>query len=139
MAVGELSVAPCPDDGAVKSTSTAGTGFPKLSETTTAKGVMKRVFVVALCGLPELIAIEAAEPGLFVSEKLAGVAAPATEAVTTNGPALVLAVGLPILALPKTSEFTISAVVNVALGPLPLGAANVTGTPDTGLPPESFT
>ena len=139
VAVEELSVALCPDDGALKATSTDGAGFPNVSATTTDNGAMNGVLIVAVCGLPELMTIEAAKPGLFVSEKLA-VATPGTEAVMTYEPALVFAVGtLPVVALPNTSLVTVRGVLNVALGPLPAGAANVTETPATGFPAVSFT
>ena len=140
VAVEELSVAFGRDDGALKATSTDGTGFPNVSATITDNGAINGVLIVVLCWLPELMTSEAAKPGLFVNEKLADVAAPGTEAVMTYEPALVFAVGtLPVVALPNTSLVTVRGVLNVALGPLPAGAANVTETPATGFPAVSFT
>ena len=100
---------------------------------------MNAVLTVVLCPAPELIAMEAAGPGLLVNEKLAAEAAPGTVAVMTYAPALELAVGRPVVAKPRTSVLTVNEAVKVAPAPLPLGSINVTGAPKTGLPPESFT
>jgi len=71
-----------PLDGAVKVTVTPLTALPPLSLTVATRGAAKAVLMVALCGVPLVAAIEAAGPGLFVSEKFAGLATPATVAVT---------------------------------------------------------
>ena len=94
------------------------------------------VFTAALCGLPELIVMEAGAPALFVREKLAGDAAPVTVAVTTKAPAVVLAVGVT---LAKPTALVIAVRLDkVALAPLP-GAAKVTVALGTGLFPASLT
>jgi hypothetical protein len=83
--------------------------------------------------------IEPGFPAVFVSEKLAGVATPATDAVTAYGPVVLLAVNVADVATPEalvTAVFTPPA--KVPLAPLP-GAANVTVTPLTGLFAASFT
>src|SRR5947207_8408073 len=82
----------------------------------------------------------AAAPAVFVSEKSAAVATPATLAVTVYGPpATLLAVKVADVATPLplvVAVFTPPA--KLPLAPLP-GAPNVTVTPATGLPPASFT
>ena len=84
--------------------------------------------------------IDAAVPAVLVSAKLAGVVTPATEAVTVYGPpAVALAVNVAEVATP------LLLVVAVLTPPakLPLapeaGGVKVTVTPETGLPPLSFT
>jgi hypothetical protein len=76
----------------------------------------------------------------LVSEKLAGVATPPTEAVTVYGPpAVLLAVKIGAVATPcafVVAVFTPPA--KVPLAPL-AGAAKVTVTPPTRLFPASFT
>ena len=140
VAVGELKTALVPVcEGALNCTAAPETGLLKESVTITAKGEMNAVLTVVLCPAPELIAIEAAGPGLLVNEKLAAVAAPGTVAAMTYAPALLLAVGAPVVARPRTSVLTVTGVVKVAPGPLPLGIINVTGAPKTGLPPASLT
>src|SRR5512136_836820 len=80
-------------------------------------------------------------PGLLVSAKLAGVATPATVAVTLYGPpAMLLAVKTADVATPLafvTAVFTPPA--NVPLAPVCAGAVNVTVTPPSRLPPLSLT
>lgn len=71
-----------PLDGAVKVTVTPLTALPPLSFTVATKGAAKVELMVVLCGVPLVAAIEAAGPGLLVSEKFAGAATPATVAVT---------------------------------------------------------
>jgi hypothetical protein len=68
--------------GALKVTVTPLTGLPPLSFTVATRGAAKAALMVALCGVPLVAVIEAAGPGLFVSEKFAGAATPATVAVT---------------------------------------------------------
>jgi hypothetical protein len=68
--------------GAVNVTMTALTGFPPASFTVTARGAAKAVLIAALWGVPLVAEMDAADPALFVSEKLAEVATPSTDAVT---------------------------------------------------------
>ena len=68
--------------GALKVTVTPLNGLPPLSFTVAAKGAENAVPIVALCGVPLVAVMEAAGPGLFVREKFAGLATPATVAVT---------------------------------------------------------
>src|ERR1017187_10486886 len=81
------------------------------------------------------------DPGIFVSEKLAGVATPTTDAVTVYGPP---AVPLAVNGADATPDPLVAIVMvtvellNNPLAPL-FGAVNVTFTPDTGLLPASVT
>lgn len=75
---------------------------------------------------------------MFVSENVAVLARPAALAVTRYVPAVPLAVRIGETACPFVPVVTVAEAPNVALAPEP-GAAKVTLTPDTGLPPESFT
>ena len=68
--------------GAVKVTVTPLTGLLKESLTVACSCVANAVLTVALCGVPAVGVILEAAPARFVSEKLAGVETPATEAVT---------------------------------------------------------
>ena len=72
----------------------------------------------------------------MLSEKLAGVAAPDTEAVTLNGPVLALAVNVTE-ATPAALVAAVMVAVEFEKTPLapPAGAVNVTVAPVTGLPP----
>jgi len=78
-------------------------------------------------------------PAVFDREKLAGMATPATVAVTVYAPTVPLAVKTAAVATPLA--FVVPVFVPPAKVPLaPLaGAAKVTTAPLTGLPPESFT
>ena len=81
----------------------------------------------------------AAGPARLVSEKMAEVETPETEAVTVKAPAVLLAVKTAAVAIPD--ELVVAVVTppaNVPPAPLP-GAAKVTITPFTGLLPASFT
>jgi hypothetical protein len=69
-------------DGAVNVTVTPLTGLPPASLTAACNAVAKAVFTAALWGVPPVAVIVAGGPAVFVSEKLAGVATPATLAVT---------------------------------------------------------
>src|SRR5260370_8170524 len=82
----------------------------------------------------------AVAPGRLVSEKLAGVTTPATDAVTLYGPpAVAFAVNTAEVATPLAFVVAVfTPPANVPLAPL-AGALNVTATPTTGLPPPSFT
>jgi hypothetical protein len=83
VAVALDSTALAPDDGALKFTvMPEPAGLPNESCTTAARGCAKALLVPAVCGLPELTAMAAAFPGLLVSENVAGVLTPATDAVS---------------------------------------------------------
>ena len=56
--------------------------LPLASLTSACNGDAKAVFITALCGVPPVAVIVAGPPTVFVSEKLAGIATPATLAVT---------------------------------------------------------
>src|SRR6266403_3044222 len=71
-----------PDPGAVNVTFTPETGLLPASFTVTASAFANAVLIVALCGVPAVAVMLAAGPAKFVREKLAGVATPATVAVT---------------------------------------------------------
>jgi hypothetical protein len=72
-----------PDPGAVNVTFTPETGLLPASFTVTASAFAKAVLIVADCGVvPTFAVIVVAVPAVFVCEKLAGVATPATVAVT---------------------------------------------------------
>ena len=79
-------------------------------------------------------------PLTLVSEKTAGVAIPAMDALTVYAPATALAVKFPDIATPNAFVVT---EVTAPLAKLPaapvVGAVNVTLIPLTGLPPKSFT
>src|SRR5215467_16383202 len=76
----------------------------------------------------------------LVSEKLAGVETPETEAVTVYGPpAMLLAVKTGAVATPCALVVAVlTPPAKLPLAPLE-GAVNVTVTPETALPPASFT
>src|SRR5437879_79798 len=82
----------------------------------------------------------AAAPAVFVSEKSAGVATPATLAVTVYGPpATLLAVKVADVATPLPLEIgRASCRERLQLAAVP-GAPHVSGTTATGLPAASFT
>ncbi len=68
--------------GAVNVTVTPLTGLLKESFTVACSCVANAVLITALWGVPAVAVMLAAAPAKFVSEKFAGVATPATEAVT---------------------------------------------------------
>src|ERR1700730_8944667 len=68
--------------GAVNVTSTPLTGLFPASVTVATKGAVNAVLIDALCPEPLVATTLAAGPALFVSEKFAGVATPATVAET---------------------------------------------------------
>ena len=76
----KVPLAPLP--GAVNVTVTLPTGLFPASVTVATNGVPKAVLIDALCPEPLVTTTFAAGPAVFVSEKLAAVATPATEAVT---------------------------------------------------------
>jgi len=75
-----VPLAPLP--GAANVTVTALTPLPKESLTVAWSCVAKAVLMEALCGVPAVALILAADPARLVREKLAAVPAPGTEAVT---------------------------------------------------------
>jgi hypothetical protein len=95
--------------------------------------------MVALCGVPLVTTIDVGVAVMLVSEKLAGVLTPATDAVTVYPPGFPLAVNVAEVATPDAlvvAVFTLPA--NVPPAPLE-GAVNVTVSPAIPLPPTSFT
>ena len=68
--------------GAVNVTVTPLTGLLPASFTVACSEVAKAVLIVALCGVPAVAAMLAGGPGVLVNAKFAGVATPATAAVT---------------------------------------------------------
>ncbi len=74
--------ADAPDPGAVNVTVAPGTVLPYWSFTTTRSGAPSAVPTVALCPEPLTTAMLAGTPAVLVSTKVAGVAMPATDAVT---------------------------------------------------------
>jgi len=68
--------------GGVKVTVTPLTGLFPASVTVATKAAPNAVLTVALCPEPLVTTTLAAGPGVFVSEKLAGVETPVTDAVT---------------------------------------------------------
>jgi hypothetical protein len=77
-----LNVALAPVAGAVNVTVAPFTRFPPISFTVAWSAVAKAVLVVAVCGVPAVAVMLAGAPTLLVKLKLAGVATPATLAVT---------------------------------------------------------
>ena len=75
-----VPLAPLP--GAANVTVTPLTPLPKESLTVACNCVAKAVLMDALCGVPAVAAMLAADPARFVMEKLAEVPTPETEAVT---------------------------------------------------------
>src|SRR5262249_11837073 len=73
-------LAPLP--GALNVTPTPGMTLPKLSLTTACRAVAKAVLTVVLWGVPAVTVMLAGAPGVLVRPKVAGVATPATVAVT---------------------------------------------------------
>lgn len=125
--------------GAVNVTVTPLTGLFRESVTVACSCVANAVLTVALCGVPTVAAIFAAAPARFVSEKLAELATPETEAVTVYVPAVAFAVKTAAVATP--SELVVAVFTPPAKAPLaPLvGAVKVTVTPLTGLFEASLT
>lgn len=71
-----------PEAGAVKVTATLETGLLLASSTVACSAVGKLPPATVSWGVPALAAMDAGDPARLVSEKLAGVATPATVAVT---------------------------------------------------------
>jgi len=128
-----------PLPGAANVTVTPLTGLLPESVTVTCNWTAKALLIVAFCGVPALSTMLAGGLPKFVREKLAGEATPETVAVIVYEPAAPLAVKIAAVATPDAFVVAVFAPpANAPLGPLP-GAVNVTVTPLTGLPPESFT
>lgn len=111
------------------------------SFTTATSGKAKAVVMPADCGEPLKTAIEAGGPVRLFSWKVAGDGNGDDDkfAATRYGAALTVPLDFTdTVAFPLASVFTGFAVVKVTLAPL-VGATNVTGTPESTLPPESFT
>lgn len=128
VAVADDSVALAPDPGTVNVTVAPTTGTLEASRTVARSCVPNRVVTTVLCVAPAVAAMLFG--ALLVRLKLAGVATPATDAVTTYEPTVPLAVAVTL----ETPEALVVAVIDdsVALAPDP-GAVNVTIAPDTGL------
>jgi len=75
-----VPLAPAP--GAANVTIAPLTGLFPVSNTVATNGAANTVLMVAVCGVPEVGAMLAGGPGLFVREKFAAVATPVTFAVT---------------------------------------------------------
>jgi len=73
-----------PLEGAVKVTTTPLTGLLPASFTVAVKGRPNAVLIVALCGVPLVALIEAADPETLVSEKGVEVAPPAVTVGVTE-------------------------------------------------------
>lgn len=128
-----------PIAGAVNVTVTPLTGLCCESVTVACNGVAKALLMAAFCRVPALAKIFAAGPGRLVREKFAGVATPATEAVTVYEPATALAVKIPSIAWPAVSvKAVVRPPAKVPLAPL-AGTVNVTVTLLTGLFEASLT
>jgi hypothetical protein len=128
-----------PDEGAENVTVNPGSGLPNKSVTVATKGLGKVALTSAVCPLP-LAATMACGP-LLVSEKLAFVATPETDAVTRYGPPkTLLATRSGALAWPEALVMAVAAAeeANNPLGP-DEGAENVTVNPGSGLPNRSVT
>jgi hypothetical protein len=67
--------------GAVNVTVTPETALPLLSVTVACIAVANAVLIVALCGVPAVAEMLAADPAVLVSEKLAAVVTPAAVAL----------------------------------------------------------
>jgi hypothetical protein len=116
-------------------TTAPGTGFWFPSTTVATNGTANVELTVAVCGVPLVAVIEMSAPVMFVRVKLAGVATPATVAVTVKPPVVVFAVNVDEVAMPLAFVVSVSVVVefelNMPLAPVP-GAVNVTDAPVTG-------
>jgi hypothetical protein len=125
--------------GAVNVTVTPLTGFDPLSRTVTTSGNAKAELTATLCAEPLVAVTEAAEAALFVRLNVAGVATPATVALTVYVPAVPFAVNTAEVATPFAFVVAVlTPLANVPLAPV-LGAVKVTVTPLTGLDELSFT
>src|SRR5207253_10114888 len=117
-------------------TDTPWTGLPFASFTITAGGVATAVFAVAVWLSPPLTAMLPALPAVPVAVNVTGLpVSPVATAVNLLAPAVVLRVQLPTVAIPLASVVWFAPV----MVPLPAATANVTATPDTGLPLASLT
>jgi len=126
--------------GAVNVTVTPLNGLLLASFTVACSAVPYAVLTTALCGVPAVAAMLAAEPAVLVRLKLAGVVTPATVAITVKLPADAFAVNAGAVATPLAlvTAVAVAEAPNLPLAPLP-GAVNVTVTPLNGLLLASFT
>lgn len=123
-----------PDVGAAKVTVTSGVGVPPVVTVAT-RGAANAVLAVAVCPDPLVAEIWTAEAAVFVREKLAGVEAPETEAVTAYAPAVEFAVNTAEVAFPVESVVAVFfPPAKVPLAPED-GAVKVTVTPLVADPP----
>jgi len=144
LAAESVALAPLEAGWTAKFTVMPGSELPEASETTTTKGLAKPPLVAAVCGFPLTMKTAAGPVDTFCRWKVAGVATPATEAVTVKAPTVALAVAVT-LDMPEES------VVALTLAPLVLPfetvhdapeagtAAYVTVAPGMGLPAASRT
>jgi hypothetical protein len=124
--------------GALNVTTIPAIGLPFASFAVATSGA-NAVLIGTLCGVPA-VAVMVANATMFVKEKFAGLATPATEAVNVNGPWKPFAVKVGAVATPEEFVTAVFAPpANVPDAPEMGGAVNVTVTPLSGLPPPSFT
>jgi len=133
-----VNVALAPDAGTANVTVTPLTGLFPASFTVTCSAVPNAVLITALCGVPAVAIMDAADPEVLVRVKLAGVVTPETLAVTLYEPVVELAVIAEDVATPLALVTAVFPLTKVALAPEP-GTAKVTVIPLTGLFPASFT
>ena len=77
-----VALAPPALGTAVKVTVAPLTGLPPESTTVAESNVLKAVLIAAVCGVPPVAVMVAAEPAVLVREKAAGVVTPDTLAFT---------------------------------------------------------
>jgi hypothetical protein len=134
----KLPLAPVP--GAANVTVIPLNGLPPESFTVATNGAANAVLIGALCGVPLVAVIVAGVPTVFVRLKFT-VLRPVAAAVTVYGPP---AIAFAVNEADDTPEAFVATTIvavpllNTPVAPVP-GAVNVTFTPDTGLPPASFT
>jgi hypothetical protein len=140
VAVPLTNVPEAPLPGALKVTLTPGTGLPAESVTCATNAPANALPTVADCPDPDTTATEDGAPAVLLRPKLA-VLAPLALALTEEAPATLSAVKALEAACPSLPVVAVAVaepLANVPDAPLP-GALNVTLTPETGLPAESFT
>jgi hypothetical protein len=136
VAVVALSVAEAEPGGAENVTVAPDTGLPRASVTSADSDEPKAVPTVADCDAPPAAEMDATGPAAFVSENAVDAATPTAVPVTAYAPATLSAEAV-VVARPLLSVRTV-VVAMTAEAPLD-GGANVTDTPDTPLPFESWT
>src|SRR5712692_6295911 len=125
-----VAVAPLEPVCAAKFTVMPGSELPEASATTTTSGLPKALPIGVVCEFPLTMNTAAGPVETFCSWKVAGVATPATEAVTVKAPTVPLAVTLAPLVLPFET---------VQEAPEAGCAVYVTVAPGMGLPAASRT